>query len=106
MAVSTLMVVVILVNSIINVTAFKPLLPNFISLNIEILQLRQGKIQKVLGALVIASSMVNNPMIVEPVYAQQDRYNNKLNAPTAIGTRVNSDAESLLRYGKHLSMHL
>jgi hypothetical protein len=62
-------------------------------------------IKKVFGSIVIASSMLNLPNIPQANADSQQRYNNKLNAPTAVGTRVNSDAESLLRYGAFRSQH-
>ena len=48
---------------------------------------------KILGSLVIASTLVAN---IEP---QSAIAYDRLNAATAAGTRVNSDPESLLRYG-------
>lgn len=89
-------------------SSYKPLLPKFISTKLESIQSQSSRIKKVFGSLVIAGTLANSPFLpmnVQPVAAQQDRYNNKLNAPTAIGTRVNSDAESLLRYGTFFSYY-
>lgn len=80
-------------------SSYKPLLPKFLSTKLESLQAQSSKVGKAFGSLVIAATLVNFPLSIDQVNAV-DRYNNKLNAPTAIGTRVNSDAESLLRYGK------
>lgn len=81
------------------VSSYKPLVPKFLGSKLESFQSQLSKAGKALGSIVIASTLLNIPMNVEQVNAV-DRYNNKLNAPTASGTRVNSDAESLLRYGK------
>jgi hypothetical protein len=81
------------------VSSYKPLVPRFLGSKLESFQSQLSKAGKALGSIVIASTLLNIPMNVEQVNAV-DRYNNKLNAPTASGTRVNSDAESLLRYGK------
>ena len=80
------------------VSSYKPALPKFISSKLETLQAQSSKISKVLSSLAVAATLVNSPFSIDQANAV-DRYNNKLNAPTAIGTRVNSDAESLLRYG-------
>lgn len=51
--------------------------------------------RKTLSSIVISSSLVISSIAVPaPTIAD-----NRLNAPSAAGTRVNSDAESLLRYG-------
>jgi hypothetical protein len=81
------------------VSCYKPLVPRFLGSKLESFQSQLSKARKALGSIVIASTLLNIPMNVQQVNAV-DRYNNKLNAPTASGTRVNSDAESLLRYGK------
>ena len=80
-------------------SSYKPTIPKFISSKIDSIQAQSSKFGKVLGSIVIAASLVNLPLGIDQANAV-DRYNNKLNAPTAIGTRVNSDAESLLRYGE------
>lgn len=45
-------------------------------------------------SIVTASSIVFSALGIDPLLADS-----RLNAPTAAGTRVNSDADSLLRYG-------
>ena len=52
------------------------------------------QVAKALGALVVATGMVGQFEPALPAMAYD-----RLNAATAAGTRVNSDAESLLRYG-------
>ena len=81
------MVAVVLIASNQRVEAWKM---NVASTKFEALS-RQG--MKILGSLVIASSLVAN---IEP---QSAVAYDRLNAATAAGTRVNSDPESLLRYG-------
>ena len=83
------------------VLSYKPLLPKVLGTKLEGLRSQLSKTGKALGSIVIAATLLNIPMNIEQASAV-DRYNNKLNAPTASGTRVNSDAESLLRYGKAL----
>ena len=83
------------------VLSYKPLLPKVLGSKLESLRSQLSKTGKALGSIVIAATLLNVPMNIEQAGAV-DRYNNKLNAPTASGTRVNSDAESLLRYGKAL----
>ena len=80
-------------------SSYKPTIPKFISSKIDSIQAQSSKFGKVFGSIVIAASLANLPLGIDQANAV-DRYNNKLNAPTAIGTRVNSDAESLLRYGE------
>ena len=63
---------------------------NVASTKFQVMQ-RQG--MKILGSLVIASSLVAN---IEP---QSAVAYDRLNAATAAGTRVNSDPDSLLRFG-------
>jgi hypothetical protein len=58
---------------------------------------KQGAM-KILGSFAVATSLLSN---VEPPQAAQAY--DRLNAATAAGTRVNSDAESLLRYGLPIS---
>lgn len=97
---SLALVALLIVSSNECASSYKPLLPKFLSTKIESLQAQSSKVGKVFGSLVIAATLVNFPLSIDQVNAV-DRYNNKLNAPTAIGTRVNSDAESLLRYGMY-----
>ena len=87
------------------VLSYKPLLPRILSSKLESFKSQLSKTGKAFGSIVIAATLLNIPMNIEQVNAV-DRYNNKLNAPTASGTRVNSDAESLLRYGKTQPPHL
>jgi hypothetical protein len=96
---SLALVALLIVSSNECASSYKPLLPKFLSTKLESLQAQSSKVGKAFGSLVIAATLVNFPLSIDQVNAV-DRYNNKLNAPTAIGTRVNSDAESLLRYGK------
>ena len=95
---SLLLVALLLASNNECVSSYKPTLPKFVSSKLETLQAQSSKIGKVLSSLVVAATLVNSPFSIDQANAV-DRYNNKLNAPTAIGTRVNSDAESLLRYG-------
>jgi hypothetical protein len=101
---SFLLLALLITSNNLYVSSYKPPVPQaqFISSKLQDIQ---SKAKKVLGSLVIATTLVNFP-VLDPgsinnpiVNAAQQRYNNKLNAPTAVGTRVNSDAESLLRYG-------
>lgn len=80
-------------------SSYKPMIPKFISSKLDSIQAQSSKFGKVFGSIVIAATLANLPLGIDQANAV-DRYNNKLNAPTAIGTRVNSDAESLLRYGE------
>lgn len=54
-----------------------------------------GKIVKYAGSLCIGTSLA----ILAPIDNYRVLADARLNAPTSAGTRVNSDAESLLRYG-------
>ena len=94
---SLLLIALLIVSNNDCASSYKPLLPKYLSSKIEILQAQSSKFKKVFGSLIVAATLVNLPTIDQ--VSAVDRYNNKLNAPTAIGTRVNSDAESLLRYG-------
>ena len=63
--------------------------------------LSSGRIAKLLGITLASSISFLSPNI--DFMASRAYADSRLNAPTSAGTRVNSDAESLLRYGLPIS---